>query len=184
MVNTDRNLIIVQIEDWLNSRIRRRLLAKDLPLELSDLDRRQLKNAIDARKHAPSCVDYINRLLREKGYVFDDGQLDCVRFYKHARISPDVWSTFSSGKHAPSKDTMMKIILALHLDENSAIEALMMAGFCFSQSDPTDKYIQACIDCGFYDPETVYEILEFYAEQEKGVRNIYGSANKNNKRRI
>lgn len=95
-------------------------------------------------------------------------QLNFVKFYTYARISPDVWHTFITKKHKASEDTMFKIIFALKLTEDEAEIFLGLGGIAFNPSNDTHKYILACINTKIYDPDEVYEVLEFYK-----VHNIY-----------
>lgn len=112
--------------------------------------------------------DFVCERMPCRGFVYDDGQLNFVKFYTYARINPDVWHTFVTQKHKASEDTMFKIIFALQLTEEEAEYFLGLGGVTFNQANPTHKYILACINTQIFDPDEVYEVLDFYK-----VHNIY-----------
>jgi len=119
--------------------------------------------------------DYVCEMMPCKGFVYEDGQLNFVKFYTYARINPDVWHTFITKKHKASEDTMFKIIFALKLTEDEAEVFLGLGGIAFNQSNDTHKYLLACINTNIYDPDEVYEVLEFYK-----VHNIYAEKKSRN----
>ena len=138
---------------------------------------RTLEETMRRRAQQGTASDYVLRMLPERGFALPDGQPDCVRFYHYACINPDVWSTFLSGTHAPSTVTLMKLVVALGLDEPQAREFLALSGAGFNLKDPCHRVLLACIECGYRDPESVCEILEFYegvyARKGKPFKNIY-----------
>ena len=143
-----------------------------------DVERqRLLEETMRRRAQQGTASDYVLRMLPERGFALSDGQPDCVRFYHYACINPDVWSTFLSGAHTPSTVTLMKLVVALGLDEHQAREFLALSGAGFNLKDPCHRVLLACIECGYRDPESVCEILEFYegvyARKGKPFKNIY-----------
>lgn len=138
----------------------------------------RIDEALTKRRSDGLASDYVLKLLPQRGFAYPDGQPNCSKFYKHARISPDVWSTFLSHRHKSSYPTLFKIVIGLRMNEAEAREFLALSGSGFSNTDLVHKIILACIDCGYYDPDLVYEILEFYRPpQDKGgdrYHNIYG----------
>ena len=196
MTNSTLMMAVVMVEERLNRRLVKKGAAGSTPwLVKAPLDmagayqgappatplsagaQRRLDEAFRRRRHAASAADYVLSLLPERGFALDDGQPDCVRFYKQAWIAPDVWSTFLSHTHAPSKTTLFRIVFALKLDEAEAQKLLSLAGSGFSSTNLTDQLVLACIDCGIYDPAVVYDVFDFYrtanAAQGKEIRNIY-----------
>lgn len=140
--------------------------------------RAQIEDALDARRSRISASDYALRLLPQRGFAYPDGQANGPEFCRYARIDPDVWNSFLNHTHAPSPATLMKIVIGLRMSELEACEFLALAGAGFSTEDPVHRILLACIGRGFYDPDLVYDIIEFYRpiyEKEKGVRyhNIY-----------
>jgi hypothetical protein len=70
--------------------------------------------------------------------------------------------TFSSGTHRPSKETLLKIVIGLRLNEDEARDLLSLEGNGFRSNDKRDNVLLACMECGYYEIEEVYEILEEY----------------------
>ena len=191
MTDSAMTMKVVQVEERFNRQVARRSRAEETPwlvkaaggpldaLPLSPAAQGRLDAALKRRRHAASAADYVLSLLPERGFSLEDGQPDCVRFYKQALIAPDVWSTFLSHTHAPSKTTLFRIVFALKMDEAEAQKLLSLAGSGFASTDLTDQLVLACIDCGFYDSATIYDIFEFYraanAPRGKPIRNIYGA---------
>lgn len=138
----------------------------------------RIESALDARRTRISASDYVLRLLPQRGFTYPDGQANGPEFYRYAHINPDVWNSFLNHTHAPSTATLMKIVIGLRMSEVEACEFLALAGSGFSAVDPVHRILLACIDCGYYNPELVYDIIEYYRpiyENKKGVRyhNIY-----------
>jgi len=139
------------------------------------MEKREIDERLRQRTVGYTPADYVLRQLPLRGFRTKDGEADWVRFYKYARIEPGVWSTFSSGLHAPSKETLLKIVVALRLNEREAGDLLAAAGH--SLHDFRDQVILACMDCGYYEIEDVYDILEEYGGQiingRRRFKNIY-----------
>ncbi len=180
----DFQSVIIQIEEKINYRqAKARLNENGALLYLDPEKKKRIEEALEKRNKDETAVNYVFNKLREKQeFLHDDGQVDCAKFYKHARISPDVWSTFISDLHNIREDTQMKIIIGLALTEEEAVEFLSLVGTSFSTNNPLHRVILACIDCEFYDPDLVYDILEYYIEiyykknegkKCKPFRNIY-----------
>ena len=171
--------LIVRIEDYMNSRNIRTNESLESTCEekgsctkilsmLDDNKKKKIDEYLNEFKTAKTQPEYVCEKMPGKGFVYDDGQLNFVKFYNHARINPDVWHTFITQKHKPSEDTMFKIVFALQLDEEDADYFLSLGGCAFEQSNPLHKYVLACINTKIYDPDEVYEVLDFYK-----VHNIY-----------
>ena len=176
-----RKTQIWQIEEILNRKNR-----SGLPVSVEALEKRtEIDDAIRRRGRKQSAVDYVFHMLPERGFRLANGEADWVRFYKYARIEADVWSTFSSGAHRPSKETLLKIIVGLRLSEDEACELLSLEGNGFRSDDKRDNVLLACMECGYYEIEDVYEILEEYGgvvvNGKRLFQNIYrGSRAKEN----
>ncbi len=171
--------VIVKIEDYINSQGLRSekptaALSKSIVTsgsavaKFSDAERKSIDEYLAGVKALPTQQDYVNDKLPVRGFVYKDGQPNYPKFYNYARINPDVWHTFITKKNKPSEDTMFKIIIALQLDEDDAEFFLNLGGASFGYSNKMHRYILACINTKIYDPDEVYEVLEFYK-----VHNIY-----------
>lgn len=136
--------------------------------KFDDNKKKKIDDYLNEIKKPQTQPDFVCDIMPCKGFVYEDGQLNFVKFYTYARINPDVWHTFITKKHKASEDTMFKIIFALKLTEDEAESFLGLGGIAFNLSNDTHKYILACINTKIYDPDEVYEVLEFYK-----VHNIY-----------
>ena len=106
-------------------------------------------------------MEFVQQRLRQMGYI-KGKRTDYPSFYREARINADVWSNFRSGTVASSKPTLLKIVIALRLNEDEARHFLSLAGKAYNAMEMTDRIIFACIDLGIYDPDTICEILVYY----------------------
>lgn len=70
----------------------------------------------------------------------------------------------SDEDYHPQKQTILSLIIALHLDMLEAEDLLSRAGFAFSSVDTIDTIYQFCIENNIYDfriiDELVYEQTE------------------------
>lgn len=173
------NTLIVKIEEFMNRNNCYSIESPEFCTEksrrlntvISKFDasqKRKIDEYLNDIKSPETQPDYVCKRMPEKGFVYNDGQLNFVKFYTYARINPDVWHTFITQKHKASEDTMFKIIFALQLSEKEADDFLSLGGAAFNKSNVTHKYVLACINTKIYDPDEIYEVLDFYK-----VHNIY-----------
>ena len=170
--------LVIKIEEFINNRycpvqsqdifIEKNKKSDARVSKLDDNQKKKIDEYLNEIKKPQTQPDFVCDIMPCKGFVYEDGQLNFVKFYTYARISPDVWHTFITKKHKASEDTMFKIIFALKLTEDEAEIFLGLGGIAFNPSNDTHKYILACINTKIYDPDEVYEVLEFYK-----VHNIY-----------
>lgn len=170
--------LVIKIEEFINNRyypvqsqdifIKKNKKSDARVSKLDDNQKKKIDEYLNEIKKPQTQPDFVCDIMPSKGFVYEDGQLNFVKFYTYARISPDVWHTFITKKHKASEDTMFKIIFALKLTEDEAEIFLGLGGIAFNPSNDTHKYILACINTKIYDPDEVYEVLEFYK-----VHNIY-----------
>ena len=171
--------LIIKIEEFMNSSFRNLIASQSDYLQkrkgpatviskLNDHQKKKIDAYLNDFKSPQTQPDFVCERMPHRGFVYEDGQLNFVKFYTYARINPDVWHTFITQKHKASEDTMFKIIFALQLNEAEAEDFLSLGGITFNQSNATHKYILACINTKIYDPDEVYEVLDFYK-----VHNIY-----------
>lgn len=144
------------------------------------VQRERIAAALQSREPGESLYEMTLRLLRRlNNPVFrrKSGELNEAAFYKYARIEKNTWSNIRLGSTVPRKETVLKLVIALQLSEAEASALLAKASWSFSDTDPRDAVILACIDVGCYDIETVYDTLEEYAHsdpnQPRRFKNIY-----------
>ena len=101
------------------------------------------------------------RFLRKNGTIRE------ARFYSYAYIDKSTWSEMKWGLVATSKKTILKLIIALKLDEDEAVRLLRKGRSGFDQSDPQDQVVLAMIDvrkAGFdITVDDAVEILDYYS---------------------
>lgn len=173
--NLPLSVCIAHIEEWLNTHTFRDSegIYSYRPEEWQD----NMNEALEKHRKDPTAADYVLKLLPQRGFAYPDGQPYCSKFYKYARIAPDVWSSFLGNKHQSSPQTLLKIALALHMSDIETLEFLSLAGSGFDRKNPVHTIVRACIECGYYEPDLVYSIIEFYRpsyeKNGKSYRNIY-----------
>lgn len=104
---------------------------------------------------------YINRLGRPEFYR-KNGELNEAAFYRYAWIDKSTWSDIRWEKIIPQKKTLLKLVIALELNEEEASELLRKGSSCFNIRDPRDQIILALIDIKCYNYQDVYDVLEEY----------------------
>ena len=88
-----------------------------------------------------------------------------IQIYKTANIDRRLFSKIrSDADYHPQKQTILSLIIALHLNLVEAEDLLARAGFAFSPVDTIDNIYQFCIENNIYDfiiiNELVYEQTE------------------------
>lgn len=128
--------------------------------------------------------DVLDDWLLKKGYGKENGSIDYASFYKHARITKTTWSNLrvwsaDATGNMPKKETLLKIVIGLRLNPREADQLMEKASNRMNYNDLRDRVIMACMYRNIYDPEDVYEVLEYFAAGDKKKRrfkNIYGEA--------
>lgn len=88
-----------------------------------------------------------------------------IQIYKTANIARRLFSKIrSDADYHPQKQTILSLIIALHLNLVEAEDLLSRAGFAFSPVNPIDTIYQFCIENAIYDfgiiGELIYEQTE------------------------
>lgn len=88
-----------------------------------------------------------------------------IQIYKTANIDRRLFSKIRSDtNYHPQKQTILSLIIALHLNLVEAEDLLSRAGFSFSPVNTIDSIYQFCIENSIYDfriiDELVYEQTE------------------------
>ena len=117
---------------------------------------------------------FVDRHLRQRGYVRENGSINYTRFQDDAVITQSVWSRYASGKQPRTDhDTLLKIVLGLRLTRAEADDYMAMTGSGFTMTDMVDKVILCYIMADYLGDEDTVDIvgsvsflLDFYSEQE------------------
>lgn len=127
----------------------------------------QIEQAILAREKRAektgSLYTYVcEKIRRYARFVKKSGKLDEPAFYSYARIDKTTWSNLRWGLRVPSKETLLKLVFALRLNEDEARELMTRGSNSLNEADPRDRIVLALLDIGCYEIESVYEVLEEY----------------------
>lgn len=83
-----------------------------------------------------------------------------TEIYKSANIDRRLFSKIrSDSSYHPQKETILPLLLALHLELTEAEDLLARAGFAFSPNKPTDVIYRFCIGNGIYNLDIVEELI-------------------------
>lgn len=83
-----------------------------------------------------------------------------IQIYKTANIDRRLFSKIRSDtNYHPQKQTILSLIIALHLNLLEAEDSLSRAGFAFSPVDTIDNIYQFCIENNIYDFRIIDELV-------------------------
>lgn len=106
----------------------------------------------------PSFADNLFKIIDEKG-------LKDSKVYKRADIDRRLFSKIRSNRtYHPSKETAIKLCLALELNIAEAERLLETAGYCLSKSSTSDLVIRYCIEHNEFNLINVNEALDYFSE--------------------
>ncbi len=176
----DFRRLLTRIEEYVN--VHYHPAPDDIAASLPDvLEKVDISQALQHHSPGESLYDTTMRYLRRldnPAFLRKNGEINEAAFYKYARIEKSNWSRIRLGEAFPRKETLLKLVIALHLNEKDASTLLSKASCSFNDTDLRDMVILACLDIRCYDIETIYEILEEYADngpdRPRRFKNIYG----------
>lgn len=82
-------------------------------------------------------------------------EVEGASLYKRAQVDRKHYSKIINSKCHPSKNTVLRLLIALELDENQAEILLNSAGFSLSKSSKIDLIIRFCIRNNFFDLDEI-----------------------------
>lgn len=107
----------------------------------------------------------------EKGFVetlfshLDNSGLTDAEVYKRANIDRRLFSKIRSNKnYQPSRNTALRLAIALNLDISKTDELISLAGYAFSNSSKRDLIIRYFIENKLYDLTMLNEMLFAFNE--------------------
>lgn len=114
----------------------------------------------DKRVKSSSLSSYINEMMGKHG--FDNAK----ELYKRAFISKQAFYKILSDKtYQPSLDTMVKLALALHLDNQECKYLLKKACYTLPSSSKRALVIRFCLDNKIYSIDKVNKLLMMEGEK-------------------
>lgn len=102
-----------------------------------------------------ACEEYIRSnkdasFLDTFWYYIDKKELDHVDVYKRAQMDRKYFSKMRNGQSRPSKNTIIRLAIAMKLDELETEHLLHSAGFALSKSFDPDLIVRFCLQKGYY----------------------------------
>ncbi len=120
-------------------------------------------------------LEYIKR-MNNPAFFRKNGEIKESSFYKYAYIDKSTWSELRWNLVVPKKKTLLKLVIALRLNEEEAVDLMRRGSNSFNPKDLRDQIILALIDIQCYNPYEVYEVLEEYRlHGSQKFENIYDS---------
>lgn len=167
-------MLFVKVEEYLNSHP----VSEQVGVPCMEKISSRITDAINKfPEDQESLYDFLCKWLKHRKWVRKSGKLDESGFYKYAMIDKNTWSNIRWNKGWPSKETLLKLVIALRMNEQEANELMRKGSGVLNPLDPRDRIILALIDIKCYDINDVYEVLEEYgknpADPEKRFANIY-----------
>ena len=109
-------------------------------------------------------ISYLERLnsIIDSPFLRKNGAINESRFYNYAYIDKSTWSSLKNNQIVPSKKTILKLAIALRLNEDEAVALMEKANNGFDYNDTQDLVFLALINMKVYDIPTVIETLEYY----------------------
>ncbi len=116
-------------------------------------------------------MKYIKELDDER-YFKKNGEVKTTPFHEDAFVGADSWAALMNGEQC-EKETALRIVMALKLNEANANKLLKSTGWFLSVNDERDVVLMALMALGEYRPTVIYHILEHEREKNKKIKNIY-----------
>ena len=109
-------------------------------------------------------LERLNRKL-EGAFSRKNGAINEAKFYDYAYIDKSTWSSMKNNLIVPKKKTVLKLAIALQLNEDEAMRLMQKINDSFDYDDKQDLVILALLNLKIYDITTVIDTLEFYQMQ-------------------
>lgn len=164
--------LLIRIEEALNRRTPNCVMQK-LDADIHGALEDAIKKRGDGQPEE-TLYSFVCKKLKEQNFVKKSKLLDEAGFYTYAQISSNTWSNLRWGNGTPSKETLLKLIIGLRMNEADANKVMELGNNELRLSDPRDRLVLALIDIRCYDIYTVYDAMEEYGKHgAKPFANIY-----------
>ena len=100
-------------------------------------------------------------------FIKKSGKLDEKKFYDYAQIGKNTWSNIRLNAKGITKESALKLVIALQLNEEEAKVILKKASWSFNPNDDRDNVILALLHRKCFVPKDAARILESYANTQK-----------------
>lgn len=163
-------ILLSKIEEYLNNHPISGLLGGVYTEKINP----RIERAIERRQEEQkSLYDFLCVWLEKRKWIKKSGKLDEAGFYKYAMVDKNTWSNIRWNKGLPSKETLLKLIIALKMNEQEANELMRKGSNALNPLDARDRIILALIDIGCYDILDVYDVLEEYGKNPSKTENCF-----------
>lgn len=167
-------ILLEKVEEYLNSHPTSALFQDGYASKLNP----RIERAVERRQEEQtSLYDFLCIWLEKRKWIKKSGKLDEAGFYRYAQVDKNTWSNIRWNIGLPSKETLLKLVIALKMNEQEAGELMRKASNALNPLDPRDRIILALMDIRCYDILDVYDVLEEYGKHpskpENGFANIY-----------
>ncbi len=153
--------LFIKIEEYINNHP----VKREISLMETNKVNPRIERAIERRKEeGGKLYDLLCKWLEVRKWVKKSGKLDEAGFYRYAMIDKNTWSNIRWNKGLPSKDTLLKLVIALKLNEQEAGELMRRGSSALNPQDSRDRIILALLDIGCYDIDAIYEVMEEYGK--------------------
>lgn len=143
-----------------------------IDVTITDHIKHKLKTMEQEKTLYELVITYIQR-LKDQRFLFKNGNVNGTAFARYACIDKSTWNDLCWGQALMSKKTLLKLVVALRLNEDEANDLMRRGSNSFDPKDIRDQIILALIDLRCYEIEDVYDVLEDYREKGHSFKNIY-----------
>lgn len=157
--------ILYAVEEYLNgARARGRAafaLVQKVDTQIAEIVRQRMDLGTQDETLYKFILRNIRRMNDPKFYR-KNGNLNESAFYQYAIIDKSTWSELRWNQVVPTKKTLLKLVVALRLNESEAEELMHKGSSSFDPKDIRDQIILVMIQLRHYEIEEVYDVLEEY----------------------
>lgn len=139
-----------------------------------ELSRRPFEEETTLYEDICQYINRINQGASTEKFLKKSGKTDEKKFYDYAQIDKNTWSNIRLKARGITKESALKLVIALQLSEKEAQELLKKASWSYNKSDYRDRVIIALLHVRCFDPRKAAWLLEEYGKNERHpFRNIY-----------
>ncbi|MBR6777618.1 MAG: hypothetical protein IKM27_07715 [Clostridia bacterium] len=169
--------LLIKVEERLQKRLSSSVSFSFTTAKVSANITEQIGKRFSAMKKEESLYDVIIRYverINDIRFYFKNGAVNDAAFYRYACLDKSTWSDLKYGLIVPKKKTLLKLVIALRLNEEEAVDLMRRGSNSFDPKDMRDQIILSLIDLKCYEIEDVYEVLEEYRSKgNQKFENIY-----------
>lgn len=117
---------------------------------------------------------YISRIRFPNTFIKKSGKLDEKKFYDYAYLNKNTWSNIRLNTKGISKDSALKLVIALQLTVEEAEKLIKKASLSMNCNEYPDRIVIALLNIRCYDPRAAAYLIEECRQITKpSFKNIY-----------